>query len=117
MFTFGWPLFASRRFEKHFPRPVRVRRGVKRKNPGQQAALGRGLSHDLRDSTTVAGALIIQAECGTGVKQKPRPVGELTGAGLLVREGDVQPSYTTTQAAESPVSQMESHGHWYLIVK
>jgi hypothetical protein len=29
--------------------------------------------------------------------------GELTGAGLVVREGDVQPSHTTTQAADSPV--------------
>jgi hypothetical protein len=45
----------------------------------------------------------IEADSSAGVKRKPRPVGELTGAGLVVREGDVQPSHTTTQAADSPV--------------
>jgi hypothetical protein len=39
--------------------------------------------------------------------------GELTGAGLVVREGDVQPSHTTTQAADSLV---KSNGKPRLLV-
>ena len=49
------------------------------------------------------GALIIQAEMLSGSQTKNPGQGELTGAGLVVREGDVQPSRTTTQAADSPV--------------
>ena len=39
----------------------------------------------------------------SGSQTKTPARGELTGAGLGVREGDVQPSRTTTQAADSPV--------------
>jgi hypothetical protein len=43
-----------------------------------------------------------QAESSPGVTKTPAR-GELTGAGLVVREGDVQPSHTTTQAVDSLV--------------
>jgi hypothetical protein len=49
----------------------------------------------------VAGALIIQAECGGGVKQKPRP-GCRSGRGRLGRERrGCQPSRAATQVAGS----------------
>ena len=61
---------------------------------------GRG---QLRTPTGGPGCTDIQSECSAGSQTKTPARGELTGAGLVVREGDVQPSRTTTQAADSPV--------------